>query len=407
MKRIFILSMILMLAAGIASVSAEKCRIKINTNPQGAMFTVNLAVLKFGPTPMSMDFDRGKTYRLTFSKDGYETVVLNYKADCKDINVTLKKERGGVVDTSGRKTDKHDKERHKRDTANVRVTANVNAAKVYVDNDYKGNTPITLKLEYGTYRFRIEKPGYDTFVERENIDRTAVEINAELDRDREAKLLIQSNIRGADVYINDQLKGKTPLNIRLDYGTYDVLVTLDGYEDYFETVDMKSRDMKIDAVLERAVRVNLHVTSNIAGADVFLNNRKVGKTPLSIQKSSGKYMLRVSLRDKGFDDYTTTIRLQKQDVDVEAILESDDLITIELPIRSRVKVDGFWYDINWDQPERKRAATTIVKIYAPSRKTGPMHDLYIEFAGLTLSKQVRFYNRKGQTPVLKLGLSLE
>ena len=64
-------------------------------------------------------------------------------------------------------------------TYEVRITANVRGASVYLDGRYQGRTPQTLRLREGTYEFEVEARGYERFRQQVTIraDRT---INAQL-----------------------------------------------------------------------------------------------------------------------------------------------------------------------------------------------------------------------------------
>jgi hypothetical protein len=516
--------------------SAANCKVKISTNPQGAMFTVNIAILKFGPTPMNFEFEQGKPFRLTFYKDGYVPKTIDYQCNGGDISVDLVKEGAPIVhnekericmfqitsdipnadvfinnELRGRTpysmkidygtyavrvskkgygeyseniridrptlTIRANLERHENsnisiqsnvkgadvfvddvlkgqtpldisldygtykirvsfegfgdytDTINVnkkdiaivanlsrqkqnlsmvQVTSNARNAKVYFNDEYKGDTPLSLKVGYGTYRVRVEARGHDDFEESYTINTSNFKIDADFDRrerDRGTQVQILSNVKNADVYLDDKLVGNVPLTIKIDFGKHDLLVSQEGFEDYTDTIDVKGRDMTIQANLSRASRVSLSVISNIDGADVFLNDRKIGKTPLTIQQSTGRYRLRVAL--PGFDDFTTDVRLQKENTTVEAILSSEDMIVVELPVRCKVRVDDTWYVVNWDPIEKNKQGSVVVNLYAPRDRRKQNHNVYIEYNGLSLSKNMKFYGKNEKSPVLKLGLSLE
>ncbi len=540
-KVLFILTLLIVLTGGAQSAFAEKCRITVTTEPQGAQFAVNLPALKFGPTPMAFEFERGKTYSITFTREGYKTKVLNYTADCKNLTVQLEREGSGggtSVDTTktalvsitsnvvnasvwvdgelkGKtpttvklnygshdirvsfagygeynetiqvnqpqmKVDALIKKGSTTNTASsgllqvksnvvnarvyidnelkgktpatvklqygtydvrvsedgfgdysetvnlnrpemtvtamlskstrsstVQINSNVKGAKVYIDDDYKGQVPVTLKLEYGMYNVRVTMDGYDDYEETVDIDSPSFKVMANLERWRSTRLMVQSNVKDADVYVDGKLVGNTPLNTEVDFGSHELQVSAEGYEDYWESFDAKSREMKITANLERAVEVSLTVFCNIAGADVFLNNAKIGKTPLVREQKSGTYKLRVSLSGSGYNDYVTTLRLGRNDEVVEAILTADNQLQVELPFDTKVRVDNIWYDVNWDRGDDKKQRTQVVTIYAPDKKKTQMHDLYIEYNGLEFSKQFRFYGAKEKVRVLKLGLALE
>jgi hypothetical protein len=131
---LFVIVALLLCAVCVQPVFAEKCKVRVTSEPAGAMFTVNLPALKFGPTPFTMEFDRGKTYLLTFTKSGYESQTIEYRADCKDVFVQL--EREGRKETS----------RDKRGSCVLQVASNVVNAQVYLEGELRGKTPFTTKI---------------------------------------------------------------------------------------------------------------------------------------------------------------------------------------------------------------------------------------------------------------------
>ena len=52
-------------------------------------------------------------------------------------------------------------------------------------------------------------------------------------------LSISSSPEGADIYIQGQLVGTTPYEVKLHKGTYKVKISKKGFEDYTTTVDLK------------------------------------------------------------------------------------------------------------------------------------------------------------------------
>lgn len=59
-----------------------------------------------------------------------------------------------------------------------------------------------------------------------------------------ATLIINSIPSGADVYVNDTLRGKTNLTLELDPGTYSIKITKSGYQDYTTTVTLSAGETK-------------------------------------------------------------------------------------------------------------------------------------------------------------------
>jgi hypothetical protein len=119
------------------------------------------------------------------------------------------------------------------------------------------------------------------------------------------QLNVEANVRGAQVYIDDRLVGRTPLGLNVTRGIYIIRVTAPGYQDFIQRANVHS-PMQVEAVL-RALLAQLTVTSNIQGADVFINGSLVGQAPYSAALSMGSYS--VTVRAPGYFDYQADLSL--------------------------------------------------------------------------------------------------
>ena len=64
-------------------------------------------------------------------------------------------------------------------TYEVRITANVRGASIYVDGRYQGQAPQTLRLREGTYEIEVEARGYESWGRRVTVRRDQT-LNANL-----------------------------------------------------------------------------------------------------------------------------------------------------------------------------------------------------------------------------------
>lgn len=175
------------------------CLLDIYSEPPGA--EVYISDEYRGTTPTSDIYLMEGSYKIEIRKEGYVTVgYLGYQIKStdliKNINVTLKPV--GV------------------DFGELVVKSDPTGAKVYIEDDYVGRTTyrnetmapgtydIYLKLEgWGDIHRRIEiKEGETTTIEA-NFEKEAEEIG-------EGEAIIDTNPTGAQFYINNVLKGKTP-----------------------------------------------------------------------------------------------------------------------------------------------------------------------------------------------------
>lgn len=130
------------------------------------------------------------------------------------------------------------------------VTANVDAASVYIDDELVGSAPFENgEIHIGMYSVRVTKEGYLDFVEdvRVRPGRKAA-IRASLDL-RPPSLNVQSDIPGATVFLDRQFKGTTPVIIEgVTAGEHQLTVSTDGYEMYAEkvTITVGEHNVRID-----------------------------------------------------------------------------------------------------------------------------------------------------------------
>ena len=125
-------------------------------------------------------------------------------------------------------------------------------------------------------------------------------------------LNVSSNVNGANVYVDDRLVGRTPLSrVAIAAGNRSIRVSANGYTDYVTNVVVRGNEtVNVSANLGQVIRNGtLSVTSNVAGAEVFIDNRRAGRTPINISDlNPGNYNVRVTAPN--YADYTTTVSVQ-------------------------------------------------------------------------------------------------
>jgi hypothetical protein len=141
-------------------------------------------------------------------------------------------------------------------------------------------------------------------------------------------LSILCNVTGARVYLNGELAGytKPTFSTLLVPGQYTVRVTLDRFRTFNTVIQMTANPLTLNVFLEPEgairpiiTRFTLTVTTNVAGAQVFLNNAPVGDAPLRLQVERGNYSVRVSA--PGYRDYLAAVNVNGNTV-VNALLQT-------------------------------------------------------------------------------------
>jgi hypothetical protein len=108
-------------------------------------------------------------------------------------------------------------------------------------------------------------------------------------------LAVRSSPNDANVFIDGQFAGYTPLNFGTRPGRHEVRVELGGYESFQQTVNVRpGQTTTIDARLAQTRRTGVvSFESEPRGAEVYVDGRFLGTTPTgSITLDSGSYEAR-------------------------------------------------------------------------------------------------------------------
>lgn len=179
---------------------------------------------------------------------------------------------------------------------------------VLVDGQQVGTTPLVLtRVTPGTHTIVIQLPGWEDWTGTATaVTGATTQIIANLKHGVYA-LAITSTPPGASVTLDGTNKGVTPVTIAgLKPRNYNVVVTLRGYAPISRTVDLSdSGQTAQDFTLQQAFG-KVSVTSDPTGAQVLLDGKDYGKTPLQLDSFPvGDYSLTLKL--DGNKDITDTL----------------------------------------------------------------------------------------------------
>lgn len=129
-------------------------------------------------------------------------------------------------------------------------------------------------------------------------------------------LRITSEPVGASVFLNNEQRGITPLEIsEVPFGKYALQLKLKGYKDQQQDVELNADNATLDVpvTLEKSTPAvgTLVIESSPDGAFIVISSKVVGVTPKTLPNTkAGKH--NITLKKDGYQDYTETIRV-KQD----------------------------------------------------------------------------------------------
>jgi len=115
-------------------------------------------------------------------------------------------------------------------------------------------------------------------------------------------LIVTSFPNEAIVDVDDKTRGETPLFERLIIGRHRVEVYKRGYGRVRREIELKARQ-ELKLVLKLPVMIN----SNPSGADLYIDDRYIGKTPQAVDLKPGIHKFK--LHKDGFLDYSSSLMI--------------------------------------------------------------------------------------------------
>jgi len=250
-------------------------------------------------------------------------------------------------------------------TGLLKIDSDPQGAEVLINNEKKGITPISISLKEGSYEVVLKKDSYEDF-EKKDI---YIEKNKTLDLGvikltplpSYATLEVETTPTNAKLYINGEEKGSTPHTIdKLKPGEYEIKITKSGYENYIDKITLKDNENKTMKIQLKAITPTptisygfFSVDSDPSGANVYVDNKNIGKTPIkSYQLEPGSHTIKISL--DGYNDYIFTINnISNTDINLKK--------KIKLLNTNNTNYCGFFIDLEISEYTIKNASNKIVK----------------------------------------------
>ena len=187
-------------------------------------------------------------------------------------------------------------------------------ADIYIDNKYIGKAPITKsKVASGTHTLKVVKPMYHTI-------ETTIEISDNQEFTYTPKLLgdyaTVTVDAGAncDIYVNDELKGASPWSGKLASGTYIIEARKEGYRSSIITQEITASSMMQNFRLEAPTPIlgTINIMSNPAFAEVYIDDKLVGETPLMYDLAASTHEVVVQM--KGYRKFIQNVTIAENEI---------------------------------------------------------------------------------------------
>jgi len=228
--------------------------------------------------------------------------------------------------------------------ASLNIRSFPSGAAILLDEQQVGTTPLVLSgVTPGTHAVEIRLAGWDIWKGSTTAVRgSTTQVIANLTH-AAYSLVVTSTPPGATVLLDGAAKGVTPLTLSgLKPRNYKVVVSLKGYAAVSRTVDLTDPTQAAqDFSLAKAFG-KLNITSDPTGAQVVLDGKAYGVTPLKIDPFPvGNYTLTLKLEGSkditdvlSVNDGATLTRQYKFDLALGGLAISTD------PAGASITIDG-------------------------------------------------------------------
>ncbi len=230
------------------------------------------------------------------------------------------------------------------------ITSDPAGAEVYLDGEYVGTTalkkPIRVdNLIEGRYNAKLIAGGYvDWQGEIVVLPKMSQSFNIPLIM-KPGSMTVSSEPPEAEVYLDNNLAGKTPLTLKeVAEGEHDLRIVKETYKEWSRKVVVRSfqpTDVKVTLEVLPAMII---VRSEPSGADVYFMGRNRGTTPVTLSNlTPGEVVLR--LTKTNYEEWVTSLLVapdERREIDAALVQQVGLLSVTSIPDSAEVflTIDG-------------------------------------------------------------------
>ena len=128
----------------------------------------------------------------------------------------------------------------------LEITSNVTGFRAYIDGQ-EVSLMAPIPLEFGEYSLRVVLDGHEPYETQVIVNSEIIRVHAVLNRIiNMGNLIVDTTPPGASVFIDDVLRGTSPVTIPLEHGSYMLRVTLPEHQEREMFVEIFDREHRIN-----------------------------------------------------------------------------------------------------------------------------------------------------------------
>jgi formylglycine-generating enzyme required for sulfatase activity len=202
-------------------------------------------------------------------------------------------------------------------------------AKISVDGEVQGSTPVTVEILEGDRTLEIRKPGYKIWQSELNVVHgQPIEVPEVTLIKSDGKVAIKTNPPGVNITIGKRYRGQSPLSVTLAPGkSYEVLLSKAGYEPITRTIQVEpEQDVSLNLSLKPVVGT-IKLMVQPSGGELFLDGKSQGDPTQQLTLTASRHV--IEIRKLGYATYKATVTPQPG-------LSQQLLITLQTEDEARV-----------------------------------------------------------------------
>ncbi|MBP7733706.1 MAG: PEGA domain-containing protein [Caldisericia bacterium] len=188
----------------------------------------------------------------------------------------------------------------------INIDSNPQGAKLYINDEIRGTTPLKLSLPPSSYTLKLEKETFNTLTTNIDVIKDNEVFKFDL-TNQEDSVYITTIPEGAMVFVDETFVGLSNLKYKRDLeNIHKVKVSLQGFRPQERTIDF-SQERDIIFNLDKSF-YDVNIKTNPQGAVVYIDEIYKGETPMTVQLPEGDHSLRLVL--SGRKSILKTVKVQ-------------------------------------------------------------------------------------------------
>ncbi|WP_052465398.1 PEGA domain-containing protein [Thermotoga profunda] len=235
-------------------------------------------------------------------------------------------------------------------TGIAQLESNPTGAYVYVDGKYIGRTPARVELDEGQH--------FATFYWQNEVDTETFFITAGQtvvvtgNFVRKSMLDIRTNPSSAQIFLDGNYVGVSPIQVEVQPGQHTVLATKAGYAPAQQSFTISPGETRTITLNLNPEQATLNIFTVPSGASIYVNNQYRGIAPssgLSLNVAPGTYTITARLTNYQDASFTVTVdpgEVRRIDLTLIPIVRKGTLNIFTNPTGATIYVDGNYVGVS-------------------------------------------------------------